>query len=103
MHRRNYLTIVLIFLLGLTLSCSTQKKEEAAVVSSSDYNDLISLFQEFREFQKPELINGLPDYSKAIPEAAGCHRSKQLACRRASRLCFSLGGNERDGILPTRP
>lgn len=68
MYRRNYLTIVSVFLLGLTLSCSTQKKEEAAMASSSDYGDLVSLFQEFREFQKPEVINGVPDYTKAAME-----------------------------------
>jgi uncharacterized protein (DUF885 family) len=35
------------------------------VVAIGDYNDLASLFKEFREFQNPQVINGVPDYSAA--------------------------------------
>ncbi len=32
-------------------------------VSGSDYSDLVSLFNEFREFVKPSMLNDVPDYS----------------------------------------
>ncbi len=35
-----------------------------AAQSTSDYSDLINFFQEWREFQHPEMIDGIPDYSK---------------------------------------
>jgi len=68
MKKRIHLIIILSILLGFTLSGNTQNKKEPAVASSSNYNNLASLFQEFREFQKPELINGVPDYSQAAME-----------------------------------
>lgn len=68
MKKRNYLIIILFLTLGLTLSYSTQNKEEMIVASSTNYNDLVTLFHEFREFQKPELINGVPDYSQTAME-----------------------------------
>ena len=68
MFMKNHFTIVLVFLMTLTLACSTQKKEEAGVTSNGDYDDLVSLFNEFREFQKPEVINGVPDYTAAAME-----------------------------------
>ena len=65
MHRKNYLTIVWVFLLALTVTCSTSEKEKTAVASGGTYEDLVSLFQEFREFQEPAEINGVPDYTEA--------------------------------------
>ena len=31
--------------------------------ASDDYNDLVTLFQEWRTFEKPPLLNGAPDYT----------------------------------------
>ncbi len=36
--------------------------------ASSDYQDLVQLFQEFREFQEAKLTNGVPDYTPAAME-----------------------------------
>jgi hypothetical protein len=36
--------------------------------NSSDHADLIGLFREFREFDKPKVTNGIPDYSAAAIE-----------------------------------
>jgi uncharacterized protein (DUF885 family) len=47
--------------------CSAEKNE-ADVVTSSDYADLVSLFNEFREFHKPKVIDGVPDYTAAAME-----------------------------------
>ena len=33
--------------------------------TSSDYHDLVALFNEFREFQEPQLTDGVPDYTNA--------------------------------------
>jgi hypothetical protein len=33
-----------------------------------DYADLVGLFHEFREFLKPEVINGVPDFTPAAME-----------------------------------
>ena len=68
MQKRDYLIIIVVFLLGFTLICSAQNKAQAAVASSSNYNNLVTLFREFREFQKPEFINGVPDYSRRAME-----------------------------------
>jgi len=35
---------------------------------SSDYADLIALFQEFREFLKPKVVDGVPDYTSSSME-----------------------------------
>ena len=43
---------------GTTLMAGQQKQ-----VASSDYNSLQVLFKEWREFEKPTLFNGVPDYS----------------------------------------
>ena len=40
----------------MMISC--QRKE-----SKTDYADLVSLFMEFREFAKPNVVNGVPDYT----------------------------------------
>ncbi|MCK4931604.1 MAG: hypothetical protein KAT01_05520, partial [Candidatus Aminicenantes bacterium] len=36
--------------------------------SSKDYAGLVSLFEEFREFIKPEVVDGIPDFSAAAME-----------------------------------
>ena len=36
---------------------------------STDYNDLIALFEEWREFQRPPWVDGAPDYSAAAMAA----------------------------------
>ncbi|MDP7126571.1 MAG: hypothetical protein QF859_07475 [Candidatus Marinimicrobia bacterium] len=54
--------LIQIFLIsiftGTTLMAGQQKQ-----VASSDYNSLQVLFKEWREFEKPTLFNGVPDYS----------------------------------------
>lgn len=38
------------------------------IKKSSSYEDLVALFEEWREFQKPEIIDGVPDYTAAAME-----------------------------------
>jgi len=64
--------IILILALGLSLwaACKGQVPQDktaqaAAAVTSSSYDDLVKLFQEFREFVKPKMNAGVPDYTPA--------------------------------------
>ncbi|MFV1981537.1 MAG: hypothetical protein ACC655_10320, partial [Rhodothermia bacterium] len=47
-------TLVAIALIGFATTARGQ---------NSDYEDLVSLFQDWRAFQKPQLLDGIPDYS----------------------------------------
>jgi len=63
MRRRNEVAAVFIFFAILTIAFYTPGREKAAQASCSQYEDLIKLFKEWREFQKPKVQNGVPDYS----------------------------------------
>ncbi|MGB3862840.1 MAG: hypothetical protein WA915_12190, partial [Candidatus Aminicenantaceae bacterium] len=65
MSKRNFLTVVFSLLLCLTLCYCSTENNKADVVASSDYEDLVSLFNEFREFQSPKMTDGVPDYTAA--------------------------------------
>jgi hypothetical protein len=52
----------------LLFSCRPTEKQATNVVTSADYEDLVILFKEFREFHAPNRINGIPDYSAAAME-----------------------------------
>ena len=68
MLKRYLYTVCFIFLAGLTLFYCTGEKGESGVVGSSDHADLVGLFKEFREFDKPKVTNGVPDYTAAVME-----------------------------------
>ena len=69
MNRRNFINLVLIFSVLFLFSCSSSEKEPTNFATSGEYEDLVSLFKEFREFHKPKMTNGIPDYSaKAMEE-----------------------------------
>jgi len=55
-------TIVLAVLLVLAAGCAQAPAPEA-VTQSTRYEDLTALFDEWRAFQKPVLVDGVPDYS----------------------------------------
>ncbi|MGB6864867.1 MAG: DUF885 family protein, partial [Candidatus Aminicenantaceae bacterium] len=71
MNRRNIVFVCFIFSVFLLFSCSPAEKEIKNMTSSGDYEDLVSLFKEFREFHKPKMTNGVPDYSAAAMEEKG--------------------------------
>ena len=62
-------------ILGLCLclcvffSCGPGGINEGMTAGSTDYQNLIKLFKEFREYQKPAIVDGVPDYTeKAMAE-----------------------------------
>jgi hypothetical protein len=65
MMRRNQFVIVVAILVICVFACGSPKKEKSEVVGGSKYEDLVSLSKEFREFQKPKITNGVPDYTAA--------------------------------------
>lgn len=50
--------IILLFILG----CSSQ--ENYNIDSKLEYKDLVNLFNEWRDFESPPLLDGAPDYTK---------------------------------------
>ena len=61
-----YVAVVLIFFL---VACSDRETvgdggyETSAITSSNDYNELLELFDDWREFARPRWVEGVPDYS----------------------------------------
>ena len=53
----------LIILLVL-FSCVNNQNKESSENKFSNYKDLIDLFDEWREFENPPLLNGAPDYTE---------------------------------------
>jgi hypothetical protein len=53
----------------LVLCCGGPgEPDEAGFSASTDYDDLVALFKEFREYQKPKMVEGIPDYSEPAME-----------------------------------
>ena len=56
--------IVLSLSLGLIgLFCCSPNNNEAKAAGNSTYEDLVKLFEEWREFQKPVIVDAVPDYT----------------------------------------
>jgi hypothetical protein len=59
-------SLILAFLSLLFSSCQTDQKEATkATFTSNQYADLVTLFKEWRSFEKPPLLDGAPDYTAA--------------------------------------
>jgi len=66
MYRHNSLMVLVISLVFLIpFPCYSQQNN---VDVSSDYADLVSLYNEFREYVRPKVTNGVPDYTAAAME-----------------------------------
>jgi len=68
MTKRNLFFGVFIFFIIFSLFGCAPNKEKGNISSSSDYQDLVKLFEEWREFQKPEMVDCVPDYTAAAME-----------------------------------
>lgn len=61
-------SVVAVILVAFSFTCASPGPENPPVVSR-DYQDLVKLFQEFRDLLKPEVREGVPDYGAAAMEA----------------------------------
>ena len=52
-----------VFFVAVTLFIPVVTMSEAAAQTTSDYDELLSLFAEWREFESPPVVDGAPDYS----------------------------------------
>jgi hypothetical protein len=59
---RNFFLPTLLLMM-LFVSCSGGGDSKKVLASSAKYEDLVTLFKEWRVFQQPLLVNGVPDYS----------------------------------------
>lgn len=60
-HLKSTLFILCLLILW---SCNYTKNEPVKK-TAADYNDLVALFQEWRSFEKPPILNGAPDYTSS--------------------------------------
>ena len=60
----------------------------AAVPKDSRYEDLVSFFKDWRSFQKPKLVDGVPDYSAGAMAA----QQRELATFRKRLAAMDVGG-----------
>ena len=66
--------LVILSISFLAFSCNTQEKSDTVKqkgtqnLTTSSYDDLVSLFKEWRTFENPPKLNGAPDYTKATFE-----------------------------------
>ncbi len=56
--------LITVFTLSITGCKQSSDQEVVSVSSSTNYNDLVELFKEWRAFEKPPLKDGAPDYTK---------------------------------------
>ncbi len=73
MHRvRGFLALTIVLIAGVS-GCSTPSTPNTSSSStaraSTSYADLTALFKEWREFQQPKRVEGVPDYSPAAMTA----------------------------------
>ena len=62
---RMFLCLAAVLTLAAGCGPGGAPSEEAAgtTATSTSYDDLVALFEEWREFEKPEFIDGVPDYT----------------------------------------
>jgi len=57
--------LVAVSVVAPTVGCGTPPASTQKVAASTRYEDLTALFAEWRAFQQPKRVNGVPDYSAA--------------------------------------
>ncbi len=59
-----YHLVLLMFCVAMAVGLTTCRNNEKAPTSDK-YEDLVSFFKQWREFQKPDVINGVPVYTES--------------------------------------
>jgi hypothetical protein len=62
------LVIAVALLPLVACSASVTTEDTSAATTSTSYDDLVTLFEEWREFEKPVLVDGVYDYSASAME-----------------------------------
>ncbi len=59
-------SLILTLFIALLISCQSNKGKstDKQDFTSNDYQDLVSLFKDWRTFENPPLLDGAPDYTK---------------------------------------
>ncbi len=65
---KQFFAISTLALSVLLLAATVQSAQSAESTNSGDYAELVSLLEEFREFARPQVTDGVPDYSAAAME-----------------------------------
>jgi hypothetical protein len=71
--------------LGLVAACSDRP---GSAPTRTSHEDLVQLFREWREFQKPKVVNGVPDYSTRAMAA----QQRELAGYQQRLSAFDTSG-----------
>jgi hypothetical protein len=66
MKRNLFAGVLILFIIFSFFGCAPQEEKGNGV--SSNYEVLVKLFEEWRAFQKPEIVDGVPDYTAAAME-----------------------------------
>ena len=61
--KRGNIIFMPIIVSTLIFACSSSERKQNDATGGSDYNDLVTLYKAFREFQKPKMVDGVPDYT----------------------------------------
>ena len=85
----NHSSLRLIFAVALVVSSFTVIAHAMAQQQKSSFADLTKLFAEWRAFQQPKIIAGVPDYSAAAMSAQ--HRELAVYQRRLTAIDTSSG------------
>ncbi len=65
--RKYFLILLAMIAVMFVVSLGSQEKSGEKLVSRN-YEEIVSLFKEFREFMKPEIVDGVPDYTSVAME-----------------------------------
>ncbi len=63
MHKHRHNAVAFVFLACIPVFYCSAETGGSLVAGSSNYSDLVILFNEFREFQQPTVTDGVPDYT----------------------------------------
>lgn len=79
MSRLCYWILPIAFILFAGSSCQFSLEGRAATSAGDQYEDLVALFKQFRQLQKPVMVDGIPDYT---PRAMRKQRRQLRVLRR---------------------
>ena len=65
MFKQNRFVATFVFFVVILFAFCTSGGKEVKRVGSNNYNYLVNLFNEFQELEKPEVTDGVPDYTPA--------------------------------------